>query len=266
MISKPLFQRELKANYKLFLIIIAVISLYESVVIAMFDPTMGDSLRMMSESMPDLFAAFGMVGFSTILIDFIAELLYGFILIVIPMVFIILLTNKLVVRYIDRGSMAYLLATPNTRKKVIVTQAIFSMIVNLTLVIYIVLLGIVVSQILFPGELDIDKFLLLNFGLYSLLFFMSGLCFFSACIFNDTKLCSGVGAGLCILFMVLKMLGQVSENSKVFTYMTPVTLFDAMKLITLDSAAIGKLIVLLAGGILLYFIGIVRFQRKDLSL
>lgn len=266
MISRPLFQRELKANYKLFLIILAVISLYESVVIAMFDPSMGDSLRMMSESMPDLFAAFGMVGFSTVLIDFIAELLFGFILIVIPMVFIILLSNKLVVRYIERGSMAYLLATPNTRKKVIVTQAVFSMVADLGLVIYIVVLGLVVSQILFPGELDVDKFLLLNLGLYSLLFFMSGLCFFSACIFNDTKLCSGVGAGLCILFVMLKMLGQVSENSKIFTYMTPVTLFDAKRLIALEGMAIGKLIILLMCGFLLYLIGILRFQRKDLSL
>lgn len=266
MLSKPLFQKELKANYKLFLIFIAVISLYESVVIAMFDPTMGESLQMMSESMPDLFAAFGMVGFSSVLIDFMAELLYGFILVVIPMVHLILLTNKLVVRYIDRGSMAYLLATPNTRKKVIVTQAICPMLANLALVLYTILLGIIVSKILFPGELEVAKFLLLNLGLYALLFFLSGLCFFSACFFNDSKVCSGVGAGLCILFVVLKMLGQVSENSKVFSYLTPVTLFDAKNLVAFDGAAIGKMIVLFAGGLIFYLVGILRFQRKDLAL
>lgn len=266
MLSKPLFQRELKANYKLFLIFIAIISLYESVVIAMFDPSMGESLQMMSESMPDLFAAFGMVGFSSVLIEFIAELLYGFILIVIPMIHLILLTNKLVVRYIDRGSMAYLLATSNSRKKVIVTQALFSMLANLALVIYAIVFGLIVSQILFPGDLEVGKFLLLNLGLYALLFFLSGLCFFCACFFHDTKLCSGVGAGLCILFFVLKMLGQVSENSKVFSYMTPITLFDAQKLVDFEEAAIGKILVLFVGGLVFYWIGIVRFQRKDLAL
>lgn len=266
MISKPLFMRELKSNYKILLIFMVVMSLYISVVIAMFDPSIGDSFKMMAEAMPDLFAAFGMTAFSSVLIEFLAEVLYGFILIVIPLVFLVLLSNKLIGRYVDRGSMAYLLATPNTRRKIVTTQAIFSITANLCLVVFMIVLGIIVSGILFPGHLEIGKFLIVNFGLYTLLLFLSGLCFCSSCWFSDLKFSYGIGAGLCILFVVLKMLGQVSKDSKVFSYMTPITLFEPEKLIQFDHMAIAKAIILLVGGLIFYLIGILRFERKDLSI
>ena len=43
----------------------------------------------------------------------IRDSLYGFLLVVFPMVFLILLANRLLTRYLDRGSIAFLLATPN---------------------------------------------------------------------------------------------------------------------------------------------------------
>ena len=44
---------------------------------------------------------------------------------ILPMVFSIMLANKLIMGYIDNGSMAYLIATPNTRFKIVLTQALF---------------------------------------------------------------------------------------------------------------------------------------------
>lgn len=58
--SLPLLRRELRANYKMILLFTAVITLYSTVIIAMYDPKLGASLNMMAESMPELFAAFGM--------------------------------------------------------------------------------------------------------------------------------------------------------------------------------------------------------------
>ena len=51
-----LFKREWKSNYKIFLIFIAIMTLYESIIVAMYDPKLGESLNMMAESMPQLFA------------------------------------------------------------------------------------------------------------------------------------------------------------------------------------------------------------------
>lgn len=113
--SLPLLRRELRANYKMILLFLAVITLYSTVIIAMYDPKLGASLDLMAESMPELFAAFGMTNAGATMLDFVANYLYGFILIAIPMLCLVLIAVRLVARYVDQGSMAYLLATPNTR-------------------------------------------------------------------------------------------------------------------------------------------------------
>ena len=56
------------------------------------------------------------------MLDFVANYLYGFILIAIPMLCLVLIAVRLVARYVDQGSMAYLLATPNTRGTIVTTQ------------------------------------------------------------------------------------------------------------------------------------------------
>ena len=42
--SLPLLRRELRANYKMILLFLAVITLYSTVIIAMYDPKLGASL------------------------------------------------------------------------------------------------------------------------------------------------------------------------------------------------------------------------------
>ena len=51
--SLPLLRRELRANYKMILLFLAVITLYSTVIIAMYDPKLGASLDLMAESMPE---------------------------------------------------------------------------------------------------------------------------------------------------------------------------------------------------------------------
>jgi ABC-2 type transport system permease protein len=171
-----------------------------------------------------------------------------------------------VTRYIDRGSMAYLLATPNSRKKIILTQATISILSIALIVAYMIGLGIGVSSIMFSGELDINKFLLIKLGLFSLLTFLSGLCFAAACIFDDAKMANGVGMGACIAFLLLKMLSQASDKAEVFKYVTPISLFDPTAIIKgLASGYIGMGILFVVG-IVFYLVAIQVFTKKDLSL
>ncbi|MFW5631406.1 hypothetical protein [Acetivibrio ethanolgignens] len=51
--NRILFLKECKSNYKLLLIFMAVLTMYGSMIVAMFDPRLGESLAMMAESMPD---------------------------------------------------------------------------------------------------------------------------------------------------------------------------------------------------------------------
>ena len=115
--------------------------------------------------MPELFAAFGMTNAGATMLDFVANYLYGFILIAIPMLCLVLIAVRLVARYVDRGSMAYLLATPNTRGTIVTTQLFFILLCTFFLVGYATALGLIASNLLFPGELDVFNYLRMNVGL-----------------------------------------------------------------------------------------------------
>ena len=264
MISMPLLKREAKANYKLLLIFMGVLTLYASMIIAMFDPKLGESLALMAESMPGIFSAFGMTNVSTTLVEFCANYLYGFLMVVFPLVFIIILANKLVARYVDRGSMAYLLASPIKRGKLIFTQMKILCGALFLLVAYVTILSLLVGEMMFPGEMDVAKFISLNLGCYCLHIFLAGVCFLPSCIFNDSKYATGTGAGVCIAFVLIQMISQVGEKFENLKYITPLTLFDTAKILAADSAALWQCGTLLVAGLALMFVGLAIFCKRDI--
>ena len=115
-------KKEIRSNWVLLVIFLGVLSLYSVMITMMFDPKLGDSLNMMAESMPQMFAAFGWQIIGTTLLEFITGYLYGILLVAFPGVYIIILSNRLVAKYVDNGSMAYLLAVPQKRRKIVLTQ------------------------------------------------------------------------------------------------------------------------------------------------
>lgn len=266
MISLTLLKKEFKSNYKILILFLMIISMYGSIIVMMYDPELGKSLDMMAQSMPELFAAFGMSSSGATLLEFVANYLYGFILIVIPLIFIILMVSRLIIRYVDRGSMAYLLATPNKRIKIISTQALMLIVSLLLLVVYTTLLVIICGNMMFSEQIDIAKFVLVNVGLLALLLFLGGMCFLSACLFNDTKLSLGVGAGLSIVFVLIQMLSQVGDKMEYLKYATPLTLFQPDQLLIQEESAIISILILYAMGFIMFVFGILVFKRKDLSL
>ena len=150
------------------------------------------------QSMPEMFAAFGMSVQATTLIDFMLNYLYGFLLTI-----FLIVANKLMVRYLDRGAMAYLLATPNSRTRIALTM------VGVMVTILVALMAVVTSleagfaEALFPGELDMQALMQVNAGLLALWLAMAGLCFLSACLFSNATAALWVGGGLNILFFLM---------------------------------------------------------------
>ena len=113
--------------------------------------------------------------------------------------------------------------------------------------------------------MDIKKFLLLNVGLYGLLFFIGGMCFLSSCTFNDSRYSYGVGGGLAgALSILIQMLSQVGDKLEKLKYLTPLTLFQPDKIIAMDSSAIVCFAVLYIIGVIMYLVGIRIFIKKDL--
>lgn len=265
MINSTLLKKEFKSNYKILLIFIAVLTMYETIIISMFNPELGATLDTFAKAMPQIMSAFGMANTGSNLTEFLANYLYGFLLLVFPMILEIILANKLVAKYVDNGSMAYLLSTPNSRLKIVITQALFVIINISILVLYVTVLGIICSEAMFPGDLNIERFILINLSVLAMHIAISGVCFFASCISNDMKLSYSIGAGLPIAFYIIQMLANMGGKLEKFKYFTLFTLFEPNKIAT-GNGEIGFLVASFTIGVVLYVLGIVLFSKRDLPL
>lgn len=261
-----LLKKEIQSNWILLVIFLAVLSIYSVMITMMFDPKLGDSLRMMAESMPQIFAAFGMADVGTTLLEFVNGYLYGMLLIAFPGVYIIILANRLVAKYVDNGSMAYLLAAPEKRSKIALTQCIFMLLSLVLMVLYCTALILAVSEMMFPGEMDAAGFMRVNIGLLGLLVFFAGACFCASCCCNESKTSSAVSTTVIVYSILVQMISQAGEMFESVKYATPLTLFDVGGLSAGDASAWTACAVLYAAGVVLMGVGIVRFSKRDLPL
>lgn len=264
MISWALYKKGLGGIWKLMLIFAAVITMYFTIIITMFDPELGTALNEFAKAMPDIMNMVGMSTTDTTMVGFMAAYLYGFIMLVFPMVFSILTANKLVARHVDKGSMAYLLAAPAPRRKVIFTQLKVLGSGIFLLVGYATLVGIVASQALFPGDLDIPKFLLMNLGALVLQLFIGSICFLSSCVFNDVKYSVGFGAGIPALGFIIQMMANAGKELESAKYATFFTLFNPKGIIAGNSGALWDIGILFTGAMLLYCLAMIIFCKRDI--
>lgn len=264
MINGTLFKKEIKSNYILLLIFSAVLTVYGGMIIAMFDPKMGESLKAMAESMPGIFSAFGMKEVGTTLIEFISGYLYNMLFIAFPSVFIIILANRLVAKYVDNGSMAYILAVPEKRRTIITTQAVFLISSLIVMVVYVTGLIWFTSHLMFPGKLDIGEFLRLNAGLLGLLIFVGGICFLFSCLFNETRISTSIGTGIVVYAILVQMIARVGEKFEFLKYITPMTLYDVEGLIASRQSAWTACVILYVCGLIFIVLGCTAFSRRNL--
>ena len=264
--SMPLIKRNMKQMLKPLLIFIAVLAMYQGVIIYLYDPELIDMLNDYQKMMPELMSAVGMTGGSSNLLEFINTYLYGFLMQMFPFIFTLIMGNNYVMKYIDTGSMSCLLATPNSRVKIIVTQAI-SLILSVTILMCLLTgLGIVFAEGMFPGELDISGFLSLNASALLLQLMIASIVFAAACVFNESKNFYTVGCGLPLLFFLFSMIGNMGDKLEKFKYISLYTLFPADKIVVGESGVWEYNLIMAAVAIVLFVGGSVYFTRKDLSI
>lgn len=266
MISLPLFKRNMIYAGKLSIIFIAILTMYTSIIIYMFDPELAEMLNQYQQMMPGIMSAVGMSGTAGTLIEFINTYLYGFLMLIFPMIFEIIIINKFVMKYVDSGSMACLLATPNSRKKIIVTQLLSIWLSIIFLIVVITGIGLVCSAAMFKGELEILKYIKLNLSVLLLHFAISGIVFFSACYFNESKGYFTLGVGLPILFYLINMLANMGGKLENLKYITIFTLFPGEEIVAGTSGLFSSSLILAIIGIILYIAGSTCFVKKDLPL
>ncbi|WP_249899989.1 hypothetical protein [Paenibacillus sp. PK3_47] len=232
----------------------------------MFNPESVDALKDMLDMLPaELMNAMGM-NFGSTLLTFLSGTLYSILLYLFPMILSVVINHRLIAVHVDKGSMSYLLSTSNSRIRIAVTQAVFSLMSITAIFCWITVLTLITSSAMFPGLLDIKPFILLN--LYALLMYytVNGICFLASCLANEARYSLGLGAGLPITFVLLQMLGDSGEGLEWIGYFSLFALFDPERLFAGDSFAYMGMSVFAGLAAALYTLGIIYFNKKDLPI
>lgn len=265
--SWTLFKANIKVNRFIWILMTIIFIFYAAMIISMYDPNGADAISDMMDMMPEaLVNALGFSALATTLISFISNYLYGFLVLLFPMVVSIVINHRMIASHVDKGSMAYLLATPNSRVKIAKTQAFFSITSITALFVVFTIITTVMTVAIFPGELEIGKFILIN--VYALLMYyaIGGIGFFASCIANESKHSLGLGVGLPVGFLVLQMLGGAGEGLSWLGNLSLYALFNPNKLLEGDSFAYLGMAVFALLAAVLYIGGISIFKKRDLSI
>jgi ABC-2 type transport system permease protein len=264
--SLTLFTTTFRKNWILLLIFFGVLAMYVIVMISMYNPEDIESLlSLLKVFSEDFIKAFGFSGAVTDLTTYLASWLYGMLMFALPMVYSIILGNRLVAKTVDNGSMAYLLSTPNSRNKIIITLGIYALISVLVLFIGIFALGVISSNIMFPGLLNVNGFLRLNFTTLLVNMAVLMIVFFFSCLFNESRYSLLFGAGIPIIFLLMNMLGGTAEAAKIFKQISIYGLYDPVN-VAKGGETLGINLFFTCVIAILFIASVIIFKRKRLPL
>ncbi len=261
----PLLKQGLRSIAPLFGAVVAVLLVYIGTVVYLYDPSVSESLALMQEAMPELFAAFGMANPSATLLDFLLNYLYGFLL---TATFVLLgayMAQRYVVGPAKEGSLAWTLATPHSRTSLAVTLAVVEVVVVVALTVVLSATEVAFCEALFPGELQVGGLMRANLGLAALGLFVSSICFASGCFFQKPSFALWVGTGICLVFLLTGLAGSVGEGLAWLTNLSPFALYDAYGLASGGGGATAGSAALAGASVLLFAAGIASFCRRDFS-
>ena len=206
---------------------------------------------------------------------------YGMMTTILPGIYVLVTSNKLIASQVDKGSMAYVLSTPIKRSTVVITQIIF-MVSSLILMFTIQTAAhIAVNQIStlslnslsynqLSGDLTTAMIIKVNLSALLVCIAMAGVCFMFSGIFNTTKFTiglSGIFVGESILANMLAMFGSLGvKGLDNFKYATICSFYDYQSVLTSNNDWIIKMIFPLAIAIITFLIGGIVFRKKDLPL
>lgn len=265
--NKTLFKKNIKSNWGLFMFVVGMLLIYVTTSISMFDPISAEAMMAMFEMLPEgMIKAFGFDGLGTDLTGYLGGYLYSFILLIFPMIYTVILSIRLVAKHVDSGSMAYLLSTPNSRIEIIFTQALY--LITSTFVLILIELGVLITmaESMFPGHLQLGKFLALNVLTYLVLIVVGGISFLFSCIFNDTKNAIAFGAGIPIIFFVIKMISELGEKVELLKYFTIYSIVKPERIMNDGQYTLTVCLILIGVAGVLYGSSIYIFNKKSLPI
>lgn len=265
--SWALLKANFKYNYLIWGLMTAIFFMYFAIMLSMYDPDYLEAMQQVIMMLPpSLVQAMNFDSMGTDLFSFMSGYMYGFLLFLFPMVVSIVINHRLVSSFVDSGSMAYLLSTPNSRTKIITTQLIFSLLSITMLFVVYTALALLLCEAMFPNQMQVGNFLLLNLYALVLYFAIGGIGFFFSTLFSDKSTSLSFGIGLPVAFLIFQMLSNADEKLEGFKYVSMFTLFDFEKIGIDNSYVLISMGILILISSVFYGLSIVIFNQKNLYL
>ncbi|MDD5294127.1 MAG: ABC transporter permease subunit [Candidatus Izemoplasmatales bacterium] len=263
--SWALFKANIRNNGLIWSIMTCVFIMYFAIILAMYDPEYLELMDQLLALFPEaLIKAMNFDQLGTTLFSFMSGYLYGFLVFLFPMVVSVVVNHRLIATQVDSGSMAFLLSTPNSRTKIIVTQMVFSFVSHILMIAIYTGIGLFFAEVLYPQEMAVGPFLLLNVYAMVLYLVIGGIGFFFSVVANDKSVSLGFGLGIPVAFLIFQMLSSADDDLSFFRYLTLFTLFDPSR-VGVDNLAIWVRILIMIGvASVLYMGAIMVFRKKNL--
>ena len=137
------------------------------------------------------------------------------------------LSTQLTARMIDQGSMAYLLSTPTTRRRIAMTQASV-LAAGLLLIMVITTAAGFIGDACFIGgrfEFNVYRFMQLNSVAWLLFIAVGGISFFVSTFCNDEKKVQGISSFLIFGMFGVDMLGKIAGSMEWLRYVSIFSLY-----------------------------------------
>lgn len=316
-ISKPLFKQSLKSNWVIWTVLtIASVMIFVVINLAVGSKNLFTNINMDSVttyvkdenlSWLTVLGLLEQMGFNLTRIQVmsqidlnsvVSELIYKICGVLLPMIYIMIVSNKLIAAQVSDGSMAYVLSTPTNRKTVVRTQYLF-LFLSVTLMYVAILVGSLSSEAIAnliathknPEAMSNWvplKPVIFAFASYCAILGLSGICFGASAFFNKSSNSVAAGGGVCIMSFLCCILGLFGnpvfvavgigvEAMYFFNYLSLFTLIDTTSISNFANAVSGKdavisynwmweLAIVVVIGLSFAYVGARVFVKKDLPL
>ncbi|MCL2742122.1 MAG: ABC transporter permease [Oscillospiraceae bacterium] len=193
-----------------------------------------------------------------------------------PVIYIIMVSISLIAGQVDSGSMAYVVSTPTRRVTVTLTQAAFLVSSLLAMCSLMAATGLICLAAVGDSSITLAQMALLNLSSFATMFAFAGICFLASAWFNRGKHAMAIGGGVSMYFVVATIMGMFGspempglirmDAMDAFNYTTITGFFDGSSILAGTADFVPKLAALAAIGLTCFAVGMVRFSRKDLPL
>lgn len=225
-----LLRASLRANGWVLAIFCAISVGYLVLILGMYDEGNMQFIAASVEALPKgLSAAVGMDTVPTELVDFAANYFYGFLVQLFLTMHAVIVPIRLVVSYVDRGAMSYLLSTPNRRVAVVGTQAIYLVGSFAVLALVLTGCGLVFCAIVHPGLLDVGAFLRINLAVFLLSVALSSITFYFSCRFDESRLAIATSSAILVGFFVISLVGRIGHGKGVYAIIERLSIYHLVQ-------------------------------------